>query len=66
MTLSLSPAISRGEVDRVHERSLELLEKVGIDYQTPKALVILEKLGCRVDYERNWASLQPDLVEWAL
>jgi len=64
--LSLQPAISAGDVKRVHEHSLDVLENVGIDYKTPKALEILENKGCRVDYDRNWASIPPDLVEWAI
>ncbi len=27
---------------------------------------ILEQAGCPVDYDRTWASLPRDLVEWAL
>ncbi len=66
MALTLSPVLSRHELDRIHERSLDLLERVGIDYQTPQALTVLEGMGCRVDHERNWASVPRDLVEWAL
>jgi trimethylamine--corrinoid protein Co-methyltransferase len=29
-------------------------------------LQVLEKFGCPVDYERNWASLPREVVEWAL
>jgi trimethylamine--corrinoid protein Co-methyltransferase len=66
MSLALMPVLSRHDVERIHEHSLDLLEHVGIDYQTPKALSILEKLGCPVDRERAWASLPRELVEWAL
>jgi len=65
-SLSLMPVLTRRDVARIHERSLELLERVGIDYRTPQALETLEKLGCPVDYDRTWASLPPDLVEWAI
>ena len=54
------------DVARIHERSLDLLENVGIVYQTPCALSQLESAGCRVDYDRNWVSLPRDLVERAL
>ena len=43
-----------------------MLCNVGIDYKTPKALEILEDKGCKVDYSRNWASIPPDLIEWAI
>jgi len=66
MPMSLTPVVTRGEIEHVHERSLDLLERVGIDYQTPRALEVLERHGCRVDYERNWASLPRDFVEWAI
>jgi len=66
MPFSLRPVLTRSEIDLIHERSLDLLERVGIDYQTPRALEILEQHGCRVDYERNWASLPRDFVEWAI
>ena len=64
--LSLQPALSEQDVKRIHEHSLDVLQSVGIDYKTPKALEILEDRGCKVDYERNWASIPPELVEWAI
>jgi trimethylamine--corrinoid protein Co-methyltransferase len=66
MPLSLSPVLTRHEVEHIHDHSLDLLERVGIDYKTPKALAILEKMGCPVDFDRTWASIPRDLVEWAL
>lgn len=66
MGLSLSPVLTRQEIDKIHEHSLDLLERVGIDYKTHQALQVLEKFGCPVDYERTWASLPREVVEWAL
>lgn len=66
MSLSLMPALARHDLERIHHHSLDLLERVGIDYQTPAALEILEQAGCTVDYGRTWASLPRDLVEWAI
>ena len=66
MFLSLEPVLDGGQLERIHQQSLDLLERVGIDYKTPRALRILEAMGCPVDYDRTWASLPPDLVEWAL
>jgi len=65
MGLSLAPVLDQGDIERIHEHSLDLLERVGIDYETPRALEVLEKMGCPVDYERTWASLPRDFVEWA-
>ena len=64
--LSLQTALSEDDVLRIHQRSLDVLSEVGIDYKTPKALEVLEEKGCRVDYKRNWASISPDLVAWAI
>ena len=64
--LSLRPALAPRDVERIHERSLDLLEKVGVVYNTPRALEILEEKGATVDYERTWASLPRELVEWAI
>jgi len=64
--LSLQPALSEQDVKRLHAHSLDILQNVGIEYKTPKALEILENRGCKVDYDRNWASIPPDLVEWAI
>jgi len=66
MSLSLMPVLARHDIERIHEHSLDLLERVGIDYNTPRALESLEEAGCPVDYDRTWASLPCDLVEWAL
>jgi trimethylamine--corrinoid protein Co-methyltransferase len=66
MSLTLGPVLTRHDIDQIHDRSLALLERVGIDYKTPRALEILEEKGCQVDYERTRASLPRDLVEWAL
>jgi len=66
MSHTLGPKLDRREVDLIHERSLELLERMGIVYASARALEILEQAGCRVDYERLWASLPRDVVEWAL
>jgi trimethylamine--corrinoid protein Co-methyltransferase len=66
MSLSLTPVLTRHDIERIHEHSLVLLERVGINYKTPRALEVLEKIGCPVDYDRAWASLPRKLVEWAL
>lgn len=66
MSLSLSPILARHDIERIHRHSLDLLEQVGVDYRTPRALDVLAKFGCPVDYDRTWASLPRELVEWAL
>jgi trimethylamine--corrinoid protein Co-methyltransferase len=66
MPLALMPVLTRQDVERIHEHSLDLLERVGIIFNTPRALEVLEPLGCRVDHDRTWASLPREVVEWAL
>jgi trimethylamine--corrinoid protein Co-methyltransferase len=66
MALMLAPALSEDDIRAIHEQSLDILERVGIDFRTPRALEILKVAGCPVDYERTWASLPRDLVAWAL
>lgn len=64
--LSLERFLKQEDIQRIHFRSLDILEKVGIQYNTPRALEVLEDRGCKVDYQRNWASISPDLAEWAI
>ena len=45
MSIALKPVLARHEIKELHERSLEVLERVGIDYKTPRALEILEKMA---------------------
>jgi trimethylamine--corrinoid protein Co-methyltransferase len=66
MSLSLEPVLGSDQLEKIHQHSLDLLERVGIDYRTPHALRVLEGMGCPVDYDRTWASLPRDLVGWAL
>ena len=66
MRLTLQPVFTESEINTLHNHSLGLLERVGIVYNTPKALDLLAERGCKVDYERNWASIPPEVVEWAI
>jgi trimethylamine--corrinoid protein Co-methyltransferase len=64
--LSLTPVLTRADVARIHEESLDLLERVGVVYNTPRALRVLEAHGATVDDARTWASLPRELVERAI
>ncbi len=66
MSLSTMPVLARQDMERIHQHSLDLLERVGVVYNTPHVLEVLEPLGCQVDYDRTWASLPREAVEWAL
>lgn len=62
----LTPILKPHEIEKLHQNSLDILQRVGIDYKTPRALEILENAGCRVDYQTNRAWIHPELVEWSL
>ncbi|MFW6135336.1 MAG: trimethylamine methyltransferase family protein [Chloroflexota bacterium] len=66
MSLSLTPALTSAQIERIHARSLDLLERVGVRYNTPRALEVLEAVGCPVDYHAARASLPRGVVEWAV
>ncbi len=52
--------------DLIHERTLEVLDRVGVRFQSAKALEVLEDAGCRVDREGEIVRIPAHLVEWAL
>ena len=64
--LSLKPALAENDISRIHEHSLDILQTIGIEYKTPRALEILEENNCKVDYSTNRAWIPPELVEWAI
>ncbi|MEJ2207485.1 MAG: trimethylamine methyltransferase family protein [Anaerolineae bacterium] len=66
MSLSLSPSLSRSQVESLHERSVDLLARVGVDYKTFHAIQLLDQAGCPVDQDSTRVCLPRDLVEWAL
>ncbi|GAB4262838.1 MAG: trimethylamine methyltransferase family protein [Deferrisomatales bacterium] len=49
------------QVGRVHEATLRVLERVGVDFHYPPALEVLRKAGCRVEGVRVF--FPPRLVE---
>lgn len=49
--------------DEVHQRSLQLLETVGLRFLSPETWPILEQAGCRVDRETGQVHLPADIVE---
>ena len=52
--------LSQAEKEFVHEKTLEVLEKVGVAYNTPQAIDLLEAAGARVDREALTARLTWD------
>jgi len=55
--------LSDEEVRLLHTRALDVLENVGIRYESRRCLDILEAAGQKVDHESGIAWIKPDLVE---
>ena len=66
MPISLRPILSRQDTDRIHELSLSLLEQVGIDYRTPRAVETLASIGGRANGDGTRVRLPRETVAWAL
>jgi len=58
--------LSREEIERIHGKSLKILEEVGIMFGSKKGLKILEDAGCEVDWDELSAKIPSHLVENAL
>ena len=58
--------LSDTEKEFVHQKTLEVLGKVGVAYNTPRAIDRLEAAGARVDREALTARLTWDVIEPAL
>jgi len=55
--------LSDDEVRLLHTKALDVLENVGIRYESRRCLEILEAAGQKVDHETGIAWIKPDLVE---
>ena len=44
--------LTKNQVEKVHETSLQILEKIGMDFGYPPALEVLKKGGVKVDGQR--------------
>ena len=58
--------LSEDEQLKVHERSIQILEEVGVQFLSEKALGVLEKNGAKVDYSEKLAKIPRELVDQAL
>ena len=53
---------SAEQLDRLKQATLDILETVGVRFQSPKALDLLEQAGAGVDRATEVATLPPSLV----
>ena len=58
--------LSQADKDRIHGRSLDVLEQVGIHFGSEQAISILEEAGCPVNRGELSAKIPPHVVEKAL
>jgi len=58
--------LSSDEIDRVHQASLNILEKAGVVFKSPEALKTLEGAGATVDHGKELVKIPRQLVEEAL
>ncbi len=58
--------LSPRESDFIHEQTLALLARVGVAYNSPRALDVLEAAGVEVDRDKLTARLGWDVIEAAL
>ncbi len=53
--------LTKTQIEKVHETSLQILEQIGVDFGYPPALEMLKKGGAKVDGERVF--FPPKLIE---
>jgi trimethylamine--corrinoid protein Co-methyltransferase len=61
MTLRVS-LLSQSDIEGLHDRTLDVLEKIGIKFNSLKALEILADAGCEIDRDELSAKIPPQLV----
>ena len=54
--------LTEGQMEAIHQGALKVLENTGIQLESRRALEIMEKGGCRVDYELNRARIPAKLT----
>jgi trimethylamine--corrinoid protein Co-methyltransferase len=58
--------LSESQIETIHEKTLRLLQRVGIVIEHAGALELLESAGARIDKEAHRAWLPSDLVQDAI
>lgn len=63
MRLNNLEVLSKGEIELIHESSLDVLEKVGLIVESNRVLDILKENGCDVDYDTKLAKFPRSVTE---
>jgi trimethylamine--corrinoid protein Co-methyltransferase len=58
--------LSKQDKQTIHEKSLVLLQKVGVKFNSKKAIDILADAGCDVDKDELIARFPPEVIEQAI
>jgi len=58
--------LSKKEVERIHQGSLEVLSETGMTVAHERSRKILEKGGCIVDHNTQRVKFPTDIVKWAI
>ncbi|HHH81437.1 MAG TPA: hypothetical protein ENL35_00440, partial [Chloroflexi bacterium] len=61
-----SGVLTAAELAKVQEKTMQLLDKVGVHFPSPRALEIFAEHGARVDREKEIVRLSPELVQRAM
>ncbi len=58
--------LNEEQIEAIHRSTLDVLEVTGVTFESERALKLLEKGGCRVDYDQRRARFPTGLVEGCL
>jgi len=58
--------LTEEQIEAIHQGTLDVLERTGLRIEHKRALKLLEKNGCYVDYDNNRVRFPPGLVEESL
>ena len=58
--------LTERQLDRIHNATLEILEKTGVVFKHPKALQVFHEAGAQVDFDKELVRIPTHLVEEAL
>ena len=58
--------LTPSEVQKIHEATLQTIEKVGVRFPSRRALDIWASFGADVDFEKMIVKASPDLIEKAI
>jgi trimethylamine--corrinoid protein Co-methyltransferase len=57
---------TKEEIDKIHNSTLEVLEKVGVKIEEENALKLLDSIGADVDFTKKIAKIPPHIVKEAI